>query len=58
MQQVLERDVITVTKTYTITTEQVRKLEVLAPVLGKKKSEIVRDAIDAYFERVLPDADV
>lgn len=49
-------DEITVTKTYTITLEQERKLTVLEPVLGKKKSEIVRDAIDAIFEKHLPSA--
>ena len=56
--QTQELEDITVTKTYTLTLDQVRKLEVLEPVLGKKKSELVRDAIDDLYDKHFPIAKV
>ena len=47
---------ITVQRTYTITMEQVAKLSVMRPVLGKSQSEIVRDAIDHLYERTFDEA--
>ena len=45
---------ITVQRTYTITMEQVAKLSVMRPVLGKSQSEIVRDAIDELYKKTFP----
>lgn len=39
------------TRTYRFGMEHIAKLSFLAGVLNKDQSEIVRDAIDEYFER-------
>lgn len=39
------------TRTYRFGMEHIAKLSFLADVLKKDQSEIVRDAIDEYFER-------
>ena len=41
----------TVTVTFTVTLEQVGKLTELAEALGRKKSDIVRQAIDELYAR-------
>ena len=50
--KIVEGNPITVAKTYTITTDQVKKLEILEPVVGMKKSEIVRVAIDEFYSQI------
>lgn len=43
-----------IVKTYVITIEHNRKLELLKPILGRNKSELVRLGIDTLFEKYLP----
>lgn len=56
MQQVSPPNRNFYTQTFTAELEQIAKVSDLEQRLGKNKSQIIRDAIDAYYQQLQPKA--